>query len=225
MEKILFIGNSFTYFNDLPAMTEELLKAAGSVCRADSVTKGGAYLHEYTDPEHELNRRFAETYGGESYDFVVLQDQSFNPAGNKADFMSAVSTLAAALRAGGKRPTLLFYQTWAYRYGSEKLSGTGIDYETMRLRLKAAYEEAAARFGGRCIPVGTAFAAACTLYPDIVLYNDDAYHPTPAGTYLAALLFANAVADVDINALPDIDALSANNCERLRYIASALRRV
>lgn len=140
MKKILFIGNSFTYFNDLPAMTETLLKNAGISCRAASVTKGGAYLHEYADREHELNRRFEEAYGNENYDFVVLQDQSFNPAGDKADFMAAVHTLSTAVRAGGKNPCLLFYQTWAYRYGSEKLSGTGIDYETMRLRLKAAYE-------------------------------------------------------------------------------------
>ena len=53
---------------------------------------------------------------------------------------------------------------------------------------------------------------------------DDAYHPTPAGTYLAALLFTNAVAGVDISALSDIDALAANDCARLRYIASALCR-
>ena len=145
-----------------------LLKNAGISCRAASVTKGGAYLHEYADREHELNRRFEEAYGNESYDFVVLQDQSFNPAGDKADFMAAVHTLSTAVRAGGKNPCLLFYETWAYRYGSEKLSGTGIDYETMRLRLKAAYEEAAARFDGRCVPVGTAFAASCALYPDIV---------------------------------------------------------
>ena len=224
MKKILFIGNSFTYFNDLPAMTETLLKNAGISCRAASVTKGGAYLHEYADREHELNRRFEEAYSNENYDFVVLQDQSFNPAGDKADFMAAVHTLSTAVRAGGKNPCLLFYQTWAYRYGSEKLSGTGIDYETMRLRLKAAYEEAAARFDGRCVPVGTAFAASCALYPDIVLYNDDAYHPTPAGTYLAALLFTNAVAGVDISALSYIDALAANDCARLRYIASALCR-
>ena len=128
MKKILFIGNSFTYFNDLPAMTETLLKNAGISCRAASVTKGGAYLHEYADREHELNRRFEEAYGNESYDFVVLQDQSFNPAGDKADFMAAVHTLSTAVRAGGKNPCLLFYETWAYRYGSEKLSGTGIDY-------------------------------------------------------------------------------------------------
>ena len=95
MKKILFIGNSFTYFNDLPAMTETLLKNAGISCRAASVTKGGAYLHEYADREHELNRRFEEAYGNESYDFVVLQDQSFNPAGDKADFMAAVHTLSA----------------------------------------------------------------------------------------------------------------------------------
>lgn len=224
MKKILFVGNSFTYVNNLPAMTETLLKNAGISCRADSVTKGGAYLHEYADPGHELNRRFSEAYGGEGYDFVVLQDQSFNPAGNKADFMTAVGTLLTAIRADEKQPVLLFYQTWAYRYGSEKLSGTGIDYETMRLRLKEAYEEAAARFDGRCVPVGTAFAAVCTLYPDIVPYADDAYHPSPAGTYLAALLFANAVAGVDINVLSDIDTLPANDCARLRYIASALRR-
>ena len=48
MLNILFIGNSFTFVNDLPAMLTAVAADAGVEIAASSVLKGGAYLHQFT---------------------------------------------------------------------------------------------------------------------------------------------------------------------------------
>ena len=47
--KVLFLGNSYTYFNDLPAMVQWMAEQIGFDLQTDSVTRGGAYLHQFAD--------------------------------------------------------------------------------------------------------------------------------------------------------------------------------
>lgn len=110
MLNILFIGNSFTFVNDLPKMLETVAADAGVKIAASSVLKGGAYLHQFADPEHELGKRLAETYPTKNWDFIVLQDQSFNPARDPEDFLTSAEKLCKTMNGGAK---FLFYSTWA----------------------------------------------------------------------------------------------------------------
>ena len=184
--KVLFLGNSYTYFNDLPAMTAGLAEKAGIDLHTDSVTRGGAYLHQFADPADELYGKWQTLYQGDTWDYVVFQDQSFHPVKEPAAFRQTALDMQKLLRPGQK---ILFYQTWAYRYGSEKLAGTGLAYEEMLNRMTASYGAAAEAVGGEAVPVGQAFAEIRALHPEIGMYNPDGSHPSPAGTYLAACLF------------------------------------
>jgi len=184
--KVLFLGNSYTYFNDLPAMTAGLAEKAGIDLHTDSVTRGGAYLHQFADPADELYGKWQTLYQGDTWDYVVFQDQSFHPVKDPAAFRQTALDMQKLLRPGQK---ILFYQTWAYRYGSEKLAGTGLSYDEMLNRMTASYGAAAEAVGGEAVPVGQAFAEIRALHPEIGMYNPDGSHPSPAGTYLAACLF------------------------------------
>jgi len=184
--KVLFLGNSYTYFNDLPAMTAGLAEKAGIDLHTDSVTRGGAYLHQFADPADELYGKWQTLYQGDTWDYVVFQDQSFHPVKDPAAFRQTALDMQKLLRPGQK---ILFYQTWAYRYGSEKLAGTGLAYDEMLNRMTASYRAAAEAVGGEAVPVGQAFAEIRALHPEIGMYNPDGSHPSPAGTYLAACLF------------------------------------
>ena len=191
MLNILFIGNSFTFVNDLPAMLTTIAADAGVEIAASSVLKGGAYLHQFADPEHELGRRLAETYPTKKWDFIVLQDQSFNPVGNYEDFLAG----AKALRDLFQPERLLLYQTWAYEDGTEKLEETGLSYDGMHLALKAAYTRAAEDLGAEVVPVGDRFARYHREHPEIRLYKEDHFHPSEEGTRLAAEEFFRAIMD------------------------------
>ena len=50
--RILMLGNSFTYYHDMPDILAHLLGA-----EVVAHTRGGAYLSEHLDPEAELGRK------------------------------------------------------------------------------------------------------------------------------------------------------------------------
>lgn len=184
--KALFLGNSYTYFNDLPGMVQWMAARNGIDLQTESVTRGGAFLHQFTDPADELYERWQTLYRQTEWDVVICQDQSFHPVGDPAAFRQAALQVQALCRPEQK---IFFYQTWAYKYGSGKLAGTELSYGEMLRRMIDSYAGAAEAVNGTVVPVGYTFAQVRELHPEIELYNPDGSHPSPAGTYLAACLF------------------------------------
>lgn len=219
MLNILFIGNSFTFVNDLPKMLETLAANAGDEISTASVLRGGAYLHQFADPEHDLSQRLTEIYPTKTWDFIVLQDQSFNPANKPEDFLESVQKLCKQMNGGAK---FLFYSTWAYRNHTEKLSKTGMTYSEMLSALTASYQKAAEHHHGIRVPVGDAFALSTAEYPDIDLYTADDYHPSPCGTYLATCLFYRAVTGKTSANLSVPEGISVEQGNALRIIAERI---
>lgn len=184
--KVLFIGNSFTYFNDLPAMVQAMADAVGLDAQTRMVAFGGYFLRQYTDPEDKHYGEALEALK-EPWDVVVLQEQSKAPAVAPEIFSEGVAKLMPYIEAAGAKP--LFYMTWPYRQGSVKLESSGMEYREMFEKLTAAYETEMARYGASGVRVGEAFVTLQEKYPYITPYLPDCYHPNPAGTYLAARLF------------------------------------
>lgn len=185
MKSILFLGNSFTFFNDLPAMLHSL---APEECAVDSVLRGGAYLHQFIDPADELSARLNEKIRERTWSAVILQDQSANPALHPEDTTDAVRKIASLFP---ENTEFLLYQTWSYRDNTEKLRSVKMSYPAMRTALREGYRSAAEAIGGRIVPVGDGFALATREGIDV--YKPDDFHPSAEGTYLAACLFCHAL--------------------------------
>lgn len=217
MKSILFVGNSFTFFNDLPGMVRTMAAAAGMELLTDSVTRGGAYLHQFIDPADPISAQLEEKYRERPWDIIVLQDQSINPALEREDFLSAVAALKAKMIAND---AFCFYQTWAYAEGSQHLEKYGITYDEMWRRLRDAYEEAAEQSEGVCVPVGDAFLTSTIRCPELSVYGEDGKHPSVAGTYLAACLFLKLLTGQTPLMFPGTDGLDEEAAEKLRGIAS-----
>lgn len=186
MKRILFIGNSFTYVNDLPATLADIAGRAGFPLEVHKVVKGGWYLSRYANPEDEMGRLLREEYPKQEWDYIVLQDQSLNPAANPEEFRAAAKALCGMMRC---KESFVFYQTWAYTDGSEKLRSTGLSYQEMQEKLQSSYRQAAQENHALLAPVGDAFRRCYELYPDLATISGDQYHPSPCGTYLAACVF------------------------------------
>ena len=199
---------------DLPAMLETL--SAGEITYG-KVLRGGAYLKWYADPAHELGAKVREKTQ-ETWDAVILQDQSFNPARDRDDCVNQTKILADLFPG----TPVFMYQTWAYRDGSEKLAKTGLTYDEMKDKLYEAYDAAAAAVNGVRVPVGSGFAEVKKIAPGVDLYTEDDYHPSPAGTYLAACLFYTALTGKDCVALPGIDGLDEGTVKILKTAAKAV---
>ena len=220
MKNILFIGNSFTFFHDLPQMLQKLAGEAGDELYVDSVLRGGAYLHEFADPEDEVGQKLREVYPARVWDYIILQDQSFNPAGNPEDCLKAAAFLCDMMKGNAKN--FLFYSTWAYEEGSEKLNATGMSYDGMLTVLTETYQKAAVQNGAVRVPVGAAFAKLFRDNPEIILYEPDNFHPSAAGSYTAACLFYQAVTGKSAAALGVPDEVSESDGALIREVVEGM---
>lgn len=215
MKRILFLGNSFTYFNNLPTVFSQLCKEMGKDVFVASVTKGGASLREFLNPDNRIGAQLEDALK-EPWDIVVLQEQSFRPVGNPQSFLSA----ALELRQKIPSADFLFYQTWAYRDGSQKLKEKELSYIEMQEKLKNAYHQAAVRCDGTVVSVGDLFRRAWEDNAPVDLYCEDDFHPSPSGTYLAACAFVACVFDLDPLLFSDAPGIPSETATCLRQIAS-----
>lgn len=185
--RVLFIGNSFTYFNDMPKTVSAMLKRTHPDAVVESVTKGGYFLSRHLDEDDALCG-LAKSKLSEKWDYVILQEQSFCPVGDNERFMRGVLGLSELIRPTGAK--ILMYSTWAYRNGSEKLEKTGLLYEEMKDRLLAAYTDAATAVGGEVVDVGNLFYGIMKEHPECDLLKDtDNYHPSSLGSLAIASIF------------------------------------
>ena len=185
--RILFLGNSYTYVNDLPSTFAQLARSAGRPVDIAMVANGGETLAQHASSTESLDK-----IASRSWSYVVLQDQSETPATSAGrDYYTypAARTIAARVESAGAVPML--FMTWAHRDG---LPGAGLaGYEPMQQQLDAAYLGIAHELKVPVAPVGFTWYAVRLDHPDIQLWADDGSHPSLAGTYLAACVFFASV--------------------------------
>ena len=208
--RILFIGNSYTYVNDLPGTFGQLARAGGHVAQTDSLATGGATLGD-----HAADPATATRLDSQKWDFVVLQEQSEIPsveASRQYTMYPAARTLAGMIRQRSETP--LFFMTWAHRDG---LPASGLpDYETMQRAVDTGYLAISQELDSAVVPVGYTWFVVGRQNPDIVLWQDDGSHPTTAGTYLAACVFYAAIYRASPEGLGFLDGLSAETAANLQ---------
>ena len=175
--RILMLGNSLTFANDMPAMLAGLTGA-----EVVHHTRGGARLSEQLNPATRLGARTQAALTGEHWDYVVLQEMSHGPVSSPKRFFSSVARLCEQI------PVL--YATWAYRKGSGALSAKGWDYDEMSRALSGAYRQAARENRALLADAGRRFYERADTEE---LYAPDGVHPTEAGSRLAAETIAAAI--------------------------------
>ena len=199
---VLFIGNSFTYFNDLPTRVRELAPRIS----VESEVAGGASFASHWGG---ATAKPAIAKGGRTH--VVLQAQSYEPIGNEASFAKYGTLLIDAVKAAGAKPVL--FETWAYRDGNP---------DAMQDQLTAAYEKLGKDTSVRVAPVGEAWRLARKQHPEITLFHADGVHPAAPGTYLSACVLTMVITESQLApaATPPPD-VTPQEAEVLRTIAKA----
>ena len=175
-DKVLFVGNSFTYYNNgLHKHYEAIVESANGLLHSRIMTISSERL-----PEHIAG--FPSLAASEDWDVVVLQGYSKGPISDDTAeaFRKAATQLVQVIRDNDAKPA--FFMTWAY-----------IDEPEMTARLDDAYTSIGKKLGAQVVPVGLAFERAIQLRPDLKLRTADRKHPTLAGTYLAACTFYAAL--------------------------------
>jgi hypothetical protein len=184
---VLFIGNSYTTYNNLPQMVADLAASQGDFIEKSSNTPGGA-----TFEVHSNNATNYNLINSQAWDYVVLQAQSQEPSFpdnqvNTNTLPFAVQ-LADSIYANNFCSEVLFYMTWGRETGDPQWQPIST-YNGMQERLRNAYMRFADSVQGAVSPVGMAWKHVRDNHPGIQLYIADGSHPSLEGSYLAACTF------------------------------------
>jgi len=189
--KVLFIGNSYTYFNDMPKLFENLSRENGKDVQVFSVTCGGHKLCEYAGGDDEYTRQIDELMKTHWFDVCFLQEHSFMPITNYDLFIQGLMGLVNKLKpVVGK---FILYETWGRKSGCPKLEELATTNKDMTFRLADAYYNASQVINTQVSYVGLNFYDVYSQKTEMELYNEDMTHPSYTGSCLAALTHYYAV--------------------------------
>jgi hypothetical protein len=196
--RVLFIGTSITYWNNMPQWVTELSKSMDSVPQIETTdwTKAAARLRDRLDTTSYWSAITMIRKGG--WDKVVLQGHRHEPLDEPDDFFAAAEELAEEARNIGAET--IFFQTYPYAkgyYAYEKEPCLGGNPTEMQIRISAAYAKAAEQTGARVARVGDAWLWMLNNNPEIELYSSDMIHPSVCGSYLTACIFISLLTDRD----------------------------
>lgn len=210
--RVLFLGNSYTYVNDLPAVFGDLARGGGRNVETGMVAGGGETL-----ADHAASADTAAAIVGSRWQFVVLQEQSLVPSiesARRSQMYPAARSLVGAIRTAGATPILL--QTWAHRDGWAE---QGLDYARMQSAIDEGYATIGGELGVAVAPAGQAWQATLRQDPMIALWQEDGSHPSLAGTYLAACVVYVRVFGASPVGIPVTEGLPADVAAALQVIA------
>jgi len=192
VKKVLFLGNSYTYYNNLPQLLKDLALSYNDSIYTDHSTPGGHYF-----AAHVTNSTTLSKINQDNWDFVVLQEQSQIPALPQSitggDYSPPhAKTLDSLIKNNYSCSETVFYMTWGRQNGDASFCGQHppvCTYNGMQQELRNTYMQMAQTNKSTIAPVGVAWKAMRDSFPSINLYNNDGSHPSLHGSYLAACVF------------------------------------
>jgi hypothetical protein len=182
--RILFIGNSLTYVNDVPGIVEAFARARGRAAVCRSVTAGGFSLEDHWN-QGDAQKALA----AQMWDYVVLQQGPSALPESREILIRDARRFAPLIRKAGARPAL--YMVWPSVTRHRDFGG-----------VSDSYRQAARDIDGILLPAGDAWRMVETDAPKLQLYSADGLHPTPAGSYLAALVIYAGLFEKSPEGLP-----------------------
>lgn len=221
--RVYFIGNSYTYTNNMPGMIAAIATSMGDTLVFDDHTPGGWTLEDHWAPPQDPC--VAKIKKG-NWDYVVLQEQSQMPVYSLQSFRNYTYPFAELfnklMRDSAKCTMPLFYMTWGYKNGDSVNCPSFqhmCTYESMDSILRTRYMEMADSFNALVSPVGAVRRYIRQNHPGIELYTADGSHPSVAGTYAAACCFYAVLFKKDPSLIIYNSTLSAADAATLKAAA------
>ncbi len=192
---ILFVGNSFTAENDMPAMVEEKARRNGFNVRVTMVATGG-----YTLQKHSEDAKLLATLNRRMWDVVILQEQSQHFTFPR-EYVAKNSFIYGArlvdlIKAHSPDAKIYWYQTWGYRAGDPDNCPHFAELctrEGMERRISENIGEMAQMTDAQIVNGAAAWAQFESVHPTVNLYADDGKHPSQAGSRVIADAFYEAL--------------------------------
>jgi hypothetical protein len=193
--RVLFIGNSYTFFHNSPEIFAELARAAAPDREVETklIASPGATLISLWEAQEAL-----KAIRSSKWDYVVLQDQSQLGDGLRdgKDVVNSPTLLDwgvrlfdGEIRKAGARTMIVL--TWSRRNEPDQQAD-----------LNYAYDSIARDLGATLVPAGLAWQRVRREDPSIDLYVKDGHHPSRAGSYLLACTLVKSLFPNSTRELP-----------------------
>jgi hypothetical protein len=184
---VLFVGNSLTYTNDLPATVAAIAASAGDTIRVAMEAAPNVALIDHLTGSTRALERIAQ--GG--WEYVVLQQGPTPPGICRDSLILWTKMFDPHIRKAGGRVAV--FMAWPYQ-------GPLTWFDD----IQASFEQAAGAIDGALFPVAEAWRIALRGDSTLRLYGGDGFHPSAVGTFLAALEIYERVTGRDARILPAI---------------------
>ena len=226
--KLLFIGNSYTFYHNYPMIFKQMAWREGHFADCNIFVSGG-----YTMKAHLANKYSLEQIDKGGYDFVMLQDQSIQCTvnGTADDYGCAkqVGLMVNRVRKSSPNANIHLEITWGRRYGNnnfgkyapllEKYPEFYASYDAMQNRLIEIVSDEAKQSNIGTTPLGYAWQIVMHERPELNLYHTDNHHQSYAGSYLAAAVAYLTVYKQPFAQNPYNGLLKASTAAYLRSVA------
>ncbi len=190
--KILFIGNSHTYMNDMPELVREMIEnATGETCEVVMLAYSARSLKWHMGEEY-FSERFNILHG--KYDYCVIQEQA-HPMTEEADTITYASRIIELCRKVNTVPVI--FETWAEKAKPEN-----------QVEMNRRYQSLAKETSALLAPIGEVWSAVKPELQDkygVDLYFRDGEHASVVGDYLVAMVLTKVIT----GKLPESDFLKA----------------
>lgn len=220
-KRVLFIGNSYTFVNNMPQITATIASSVG-----DQLIFNSSAISSYSLQLHSTNTTTLGLIRQGGWNYVVLQEHSQYPSEPLSWVQTNVYPYAQYLDGEINRYNTgvetIFYMTWGRKNGDADrcprlpsvCTYIGMDDLTRERYMYMAQANQAV-----VSPVGAVWRYIRDNYPTIELYDTDGSHPSPAGSYAAACCFYTAIFRKDPTLITYNFTLSADNASKIRAAA------
>lgn len=224
-KRVLFLGNSYTAANNLPALISDVAASTGNQLIYESNTPGGYYLGQ-----HFTNTLSLSLIEQGNWDNVVLQEQSLALAYPYYYMYGIPSSLKldSTIKANNDCAQTLFYSTWGRKNGDSYFCTQPIcaidtfitrTYFQMDSTIESHYKVFADSMRAGMSPVGGVWRYIRQHFPSIELFTADESHPTEAGSYAAACCFYAIIFRKDPTQITFNSSLSATDANNIKLAA------
>jgi len=170
---VLFVGNSFTYYYNMPQMVQSMSEGKNTFIKTRQSTVGGSSLKDHWEETRGTKTR--ELLNNFKWDFVVFNNHSLVTINDYDNFIKYTTLFDSLVKKQGAKPILMM--TWPY-----------LSNPLMQEHISKSYIDIGEELKTLVLPVGDIFMKARKHRPDINFYADDK-HPAENFTYLIALIF------------------------------------
>jgi hypothetical protein len=214
--KVLFVGNSLTYSNDLPGMFKELAVAGGKDVFVDGILLGGVTLREHSTNVATINK-----INERGWDYVILQSDDITAFSDMYHLeMNALTVLRNVIHGNNPSTEIIYEMIWGLKNGVNVPGEQYYTYEEYMDKIYNGTLYIANRMDMMIAPVGSAWQRAREERPELDLFARDEAHPAREGSYLGACVFFSLIFNEHLNSNSYQSFLTADVSLFLQNIAS-----